>query len=49
MDVTDDKSVKNAAKSVLDKAGQIDILINNAGYSIAGHWKKQALRKRISC
>lgn len=36
MDVTDDKSVKNAAKSVLDKAGQIDILINNAGYSIAG-------------
>src|SRR6266478_5857639 len=25
MDVTDDKSVKNAAKSVLDKAGQIDI------------------------
>jgi NAD(P)-dependent dehydrogenase (short-subunit alcohol dehydrogenase family) len=36
MDVTDDKGVKNAAKSVLDKAGQIDILINNAGYSIAG-------------
>ena len=36
MDVTDDTSVKNATKSVLDKAGKIDILINNAGYSIAG-------------
>jgi len=36
MDVTDDTSVKNAVKSVLDKTGKIDILINNAGYSIAG-------------
>jgi NAD(P)-dependent dehydrogenase (short-subunit alcohol dehydrogenase family) len=36
MDVTDDKSVTNAVKSILDEAGKIDILINNAGYSIAG-------------
>jgi NAD(P)-dependent dehydrogenase (short-subunit alcohol dehydrogenase family) len=36
MDVTDDTSVKNGVKSVLDKTGKIDILINNAGYSIAG-------------
>jgi NAD(P)-dependent dehydrogenase (short-subunit alcohol dehydrogenase family) len=36
MDVTDDTSVKNAVESVLDKTGKIDILINNAGYSIAG-------------
>ncbi len=36
MDVTDGTSVKNAVKSVLDEAGKIDILINNAGYSIAG-------------
>ena len=36
MDVTDDTSVRNAVKSVLDKTGKIDILINNAGYSIAG-------------
>src|SRR5882762_3173456 len=36
MDVTDDKSVKNAVKWVLDEAAKIDILINNAGYSIAG-------------
>jgi NAD(P)-dependent dehydrogenase (short-subunit alcohol dehydrogenase family) len=36
MDVTDDNSVKNGAESVLKNAGKIDILINNAGYSIAG-------------
>src|SRR5213595_1295107 len=36
MDVTDDKSVKDGAESVLENAGRIDILINNAGYSIAG-------------
>ena len=36
MDVTDDKSVKDGAESVLENAGKIDILINNAGYSIAG-------------
>ena len=36
MDVTDDKSVKDGAESVLENAGNIDILINNAGYSIAG-------------
>ena len=31
MDITDDKSVKDAAESVLENAGRIDILINNAG------------------
>lgn len=36
MDVTDPNSVNAAAETVLQKAGRIDILINNAGYSIAG-------------
>ena len=36
LDVTDDASVQNGVKSVLDTTGKIDILINNAGYSIAG-------------
>jgi NAD(P)-dependent dehydrogenase (short-subunit alcohol dehydrogenase family) len=31
MDVCDDASVKNAVQSVLQKAGAIDVLINNAG------------------
>ena len=36
MDVNHDTSVTEAVSSVLGKAGKIDILINNAGYSLAG-------------
>jgi short-subunit dehydrogenase len=36
MDVNHDTSVTEAVRSVLGKAGKIDILINNAGYSLAG-------------
>ena len=36
MDVTDDRSVNEGVGSVLGKAGQIDILVNNARYSLAG-------------
>jgi NAD(P)-dependent dehydrogenase (short-subunit alcohol dehydrogenase family) len=36
MDVNDDGSVREAIRSVLGKAGKIDVLINNAGYSLAG-------------
>ena len=36
MDVTNDESVKNAIASVLDKAGKIDILLNNAGVMYLG-------------
>ena len=36
VDVTSDKSVKGAVESVFEKASKIDILINNAGYSLAG-------------
>src|ERR1700730_3104521 len=36
MDVNDDGSVGEAVRSVLEKAGKIDVLINNAGYSLAG-------------
>lgn len=35
-DVTDDKSIEEAKKAVLDKFGKVDILINNAGGSKAG-------------
>ena len=36
MDVADDTSVQDGVKSVLEKAGKVDILINNAGYGLAG-------------
>jgi short-subunit dehydrogenase len=36
MDVDDDGSVTKGVRSVLADAGKIDILINNAGYSLAG-------------
>jgi NAD(P)-dependent dehydrogenase (short-subunit alcohol dehydrogenase family) len=36
MDVTDDDSVTNAVQTVLDKAGGIDVLVNNAGIMTIG-------------
>jgi len=36
LDVTDNGSVERAVRSVLDKAGRIDVLINNAGVAAAG-------------
>ncbi|MFU2511783.1 MULTISPECIES: SDR family oxidoreductase [Pseudoalteromonas] len=36
MDVTNDDSVKTAIASVLDKAGKIDVLLNNAGVMYLG-------------
>jgi len=45
MDVTDDKSVKDGAESVLENAGRIDILINNAGYSIAGGLEETSIEE----
>lgn len=38
LDVTDENSVKNAAQTLLDKEGKIDVLVNNAG--ISGTFKK---------
>ena len=36
LDVTDDASVKNAINSVVEKEGQIDVLVNNAGMAFLG-------------
>lgn len=36
LDVQDDTSVRRAVAAVLDQAGRIDIVINNAGVSLAG-------------
>ena len=36
MDVTDDGSVTNCVETILDLEGKIDIVVNNAGYGLAG-------------
>jgi NAD(P)-dependent dehydrogenase (short-subunit alcohol dehydrogenase family) len=36
LDVTDDKSVKEAIKNIANERGTIDVLVNNAGYALVG-------------
>lgn len=36
MDVTNDGSVERAVDAAINKAGRVDVVINNAGYSLAG-------------
>lgn len=43
MDVTEDASVAEAVQSVVQKAGPIEILVNNAGYSLMGSLEETSL------
>jgi len=36
LDITDDRSVKNAIQSITAEADRVDVLVNNAGYGLNG-------------
>lgn len=48
MDVTSDVSVRSAVKSIEDKEGKIDIVVNNAGYGIAGSLESVSVQEAQS-
>jgi NAD(P)-dependent dehydrogenase (short-subunit alcohol dehydrogenase family) len=43
LDVTDDRSVKNAIQSITAEAGRIDVLVNNAAYVLNGVFEDLAI------
>jgi NAD(P)-dependent dehydrogenase (short-subunit alcohol dehydrogenase family) len=45
MEVTNDASVSAAVQSIEQKAGPVQLLVNNAGYSFMVRWKKPASRR----
>jgi NAD(P)-dependent dehydrogenase (short-subunit alcohol dehydrogenase family) len=45
MDVTDEAGVKEAVQLVLQRAGRIDALVNNAGYALAGALEETSIEE----
>jgi NAD(P)-dependent dehydrogenase (short-subunit alcohol dehydrogenase family) len=43
LDVRSDDSVASCVTSVLDRAGRIDVLVNNAAYELAGALEETSL------
>jgi len=48
MDVRDDASVKQAVQSIVDRAGRIDVLVNNAGVTMVGAVEETAIHEAAS-
>jgi NAD(P)-dependent dehydrogenase (short-subunit alcohol dehydrogenase family) len=45
LDVTDDESVDGVVGEVLDRSGRIDVLVNNAGFGIAGAAEESSIEQ----
>ena len=45
LDVNDDISVKNAIQSITAESSRIDVLVNNAGYAVAGAFEELSMEE----
>lgn len=45
LDVRDEESVRTCVRTVLDRAGRIDALVNNAGYALSGSLEETSIEE----